>query len=167
LGHGVTASSHKAAAIRLLYVIEAGGDPRKTEDKSAVTRQDVSDYYAANTEDIEEATHIGQQMYKYVSGNRSAWIALAVLTSRIDMNLRNKFLDGLKTGAGLDSGDPRLALRNWLMQKSNKKVDQSGDHVALYIKAWNDWMMGQKRSIMRTGDEVFPAIVTKTKEALL
>lgn len=169
LGAGVGASSHKAAAVRIMYIIEAGGDPRKSEDRQAVTRQDIHDYYVAHTEEVEDATLIGQSLYTHLRGNRSAWIAFAIITGRIDMNLRNAFLNGLKTGAGLLVGDPRLALRNWLSQKGNKKVDSSGDHLSLYIKSWNDWMKGQKRTIMRlaSNEDGFPTAVTKTKEALL
>lgn len=166
---GVGATSHKAAAIRILWVIDAGGDPRKTDDKNAVTRQDVYDYYVQNSPIIEDSTMLGSQMYTHVRGNRSAWITLAVMTGRIDMNLRNKFLEGMRTGANLPPGDPRLALRNWLGNKQNWRVNSAGDHLALYVRAWNDWMTGNKRQTMRlvASDDPFPAIVTTTKEVLL
>jgi len=162
LGSGVSASSHKAAGIRILFIVECDGDPRKTDNKAAVTRQDIHDYYVANTAVMEEACHVGQSMYGAVGGNRSAWIAFAVMAGRVDMVYRNKFLDAIKTGAGLQSGDPRLALRNWLVAKTNQKNNISGDHMSLYIKAWNDWMKGKKRMTMRstTSDEAFPIMVT-------
>lgn len=167
LGHDVAAGSHKAAAIRVMYVVEAGGDPRKTEDNNAVTRQDVHEYYNNNRVEVEEATNLGAKVYSHIRGNRSAWSALALFTRRIDPALSDQFFDGLITGAGMTNGDPRLALRNWLANPINyKKVGLAGGHLAIYIRIWNDFMNGVDRQLIRLtpgGGDPFPAFATKKK----
>lgn len=160
LGREVKAATHKAAAIRLLWIVECDGDPRKSEERLLVTRTDIHEYYEANSEKIDEATLAGSMVYNAAGGNRSAWIAFYVLADRIDSAARHDFMESMRTGAGLTGSDARLSLRNWLLQSRNKRVTASGDHLALYIKAWNDWRSGRSRSVMRlvSNDEAFPTI---------
>jgi hypothetical protein len=72
----------------------------------------------------------------------------------------NEFLDGLKTGEMMSSEDPRLVLRNYMM-KSRKESNSKRDavyHLALYIKAWNDFARGRRRSYIswNANRESFP-----------
>ncbi|MFC0546806.1 hypothetical protein [Kutzneria chonburiensis] len=68
---------------------------------------------------------------------------------------------GIVTGARLEVGDSRLALRAFFMnsraQGHRRPRSEARDHIALYIKAWNNWLRGEKRQMLafRRG-EVMP-----------
>ncbi len=68
------------------------------------------------------------------------------------------FMHGLKTGENLASGDPRLALRNWLQKRKDgsratQRRADSAVHLAVFIKAWNEFCQGQRRKDMKFLDE--------------
>lgn len=147
LGHNIPAATHKAAAIRLIYAYLAGGDPRKTDDRNCVTRTDIANFYDHSASLIDEVTLSGSSVYRAVGGNRSAWIAFLYIIHGSPNH--RQFVDAMTTGSGLAVGSPILSLRNWLAQKGNQRVTNSGDHLALYIKSWNDWSKHKSRSIMR------------------
>lgn len=68
------------------------------------------------------------------------------------------FMHGLKTGENLASGDPRLALRNWLQKRKDTSRSQqrradSAIHLAVFIKAWNEFAQGIRRKDMKFLDE--------------
>jgi hypothetical protein len=161
LGISVTNANNKAAACRLLFVVDVGGDPRKTEDMQIVTRIDVADYYATHQEDIDAANLIGSRMYtQFHGGNRTAWIAMACLVQRANATHADEFLEGIYTGANLAPGDPRLALRNYLA--NNRRLPTAGHHLGMLIKAWNAWMKGESRVVMvLRDDETFPEVATR------
>lgn len=79
------------------------------------------------------------------------------------------FMHGVKTGENLASGDPRLALRNWLQKrkdtsKSQQRRADSAIHLAVFIKAWNEFCQGQRRKDMKFLDEEkFPSPYTPPK----
>lgn len=161
LGISVTAANNKAAACRLLFVVDVGGDPRKTEDLQIVTRIDVADYYNAHQEDVDLGNSIGSRMYaQFAGGNRTAWIALAVLVQRVNATHADEFLEGIYTGANLAPGDPRLALRNYLA--NNRRLPSAGHHLGVLLKTWNAWMKGESRVLMAIrDDETFPDVLTR------
>lgn len=70
----------------------------------------------------------------------------------------NDFMHGLKTGENLSKGDPRLALRNWLQKRkdgtraSQRRADNAV-HLAVFIKAWNEFAQGIRRQDMKFLDE--------------
>jgi hypothetical protein len=68
------------------------------------------------------------------------------------------FMHGVKTGENLASGDPRLALRNWLQKRaagsrSQQRRADSAIHLAVFIKAWNEFSQGVRRKDMKFLDE--------------
>lgn len=152
-------ASHKAAASRLLYIVEAGGDPRRSDDLAAVTRVDIAEYYAGHVIELSDAVPVGNTMYRLFSGgNRSAWTAFAILARRIDPVKAEEFLEGVRLGVNLPVGDPRLALRNWLA--NDRKLPYAGHYLAVFIKAWNAWLQGKNRVHMVLKDaEPFPTML--------
>jgi hypothetical protein len=153
----------KAAAVRLLYVVDCGGDPRNRDDQSAVSRVDVADYHAEHAAALDYAASTGSKLYKAFSGgNASAWTAFVVLAGRASATHSEEFLEGVYSGANLSPGDPRLALRNWL--SNNRRLPTAGHHLGLLIKAWNAWMGGATRAVMiLRDDEAFPVLATRRK----
>lgn len=157
-GHEKSAS-HKAAAIRQLIIVELGGDPRKSEDLQAITRIDISEYYAENIEEISAAVHTASRMYEaFAGGNRSAWGAFVTMAYRIHPEMAEEFIEGVRLGTNLTIGDPRLALRNWLANK--RTLPNAGAHLGLLIKTWNAWVKGHSRLTMQLRDtEEFPTMI--------
>lgn len=76
--------------------------------------------------------------------------------------LIDEFVDGVSSGAGLEDGDPRLALRNRLIDRSAKRDKEKIEHVAfLYVYAWNAFKEGRKisrLSLKGNGTEKLPVI---------
>lgn len=160
LGTNVAQSTHKSAALRLALVYEIDGDARKTDHRNIVSRTDIAEAYHANAQRIDAITLEGSNIYNTVGGNRSAWIAFLLLLEKMNPVTRSQFVDAVKSGSSLNAGDARLALRNWLSQKHNQRVQNSGDHLALYIKAWNAYVKGQSRANLRltSPDDAFPKL---------
>ena len=160
LGTDTVQAVNKAAAIRLLWVIEAGGDPRMTTDLTAVTRTDIAEYHSAHEQEMTNATLAGNRMYRaFRGGNKAAWTAFCVMLYRSAPEvLANEFLDAVATGANLSPSDPRLALRNWLT--SHRKMTTAGGYLGVLIKSWNDFARGSKRlNIVFKDSESFPTVV--------
>jgi hypothetical protein len=60
-----------------------------------------------------------------------------------------EFIEGLVSGVGLYSDDPRWALRNFLTKSiRHKHRRNSYTHIAVYIKAWNEYVMGARRTVI-------------------
>lgn len=158
LGVTVDNSNRKAAACRLLWVMDAGGDPRLSVDLGLVTRTDVFDYYQQHRLAIDAAVPASERVYRtFRSSNPTAWTALIVLGWRINPDWTNEFVERIISGVDLGAGDPRLALRNFLARDNERR--SAGQHLALYIKAWNDWLANERRQLVSIRpDEIFPLL---------
>ena len=167
LGSDVRSATNKAAAAKLMFGVELGLDPRLGTSREMVGRVDVKLYYEANRDDIDSAARIGhfgaQDLYVNVGGNLSAWIAFIAFANKISPTALNEFLTGLRTGAGLSEGDPRLAMRNFYSRQAAKRFrGLNYFHLGLLIKAWNDWMSGTERNVVIFRDvEAWPEMKTK------
>lgn len=73
-------------------------------------------------------------------------VTLAVLfhLHQIDGESAREFTTALTTGAGLDSGDPILTLREKLDRIKIQSLKMSDrDYIALFVLAWNAWRTGR------------------------
>jgi hypothetical protein len=96
----------------------------------------------------------------------SVVIAFESLAFEFDPYKAEEFLDGITTGANLSLGDPRLTLRNYLMRREDKysRGRDSMHLLAMFIKAFNDFVNGEKREIIVMKDnEVVPALGAKRR----
>ena len=160
LGNNTVQAVNKAAAARLLWVIEAGGDPRLTSDLSSVTRSDIAQYYADHEQELVEATLAGNRMYRaFRGGNKAAWTAFCfLLYENSPAPMVNQFLESVATGANLAANDPRLALRNWLT--NHRKMTTAGGYLGVLIKSWNDHARDAKRlNVFFKDTEPFPTVL--------
>lgn len=78
----------------------------------------------------------------------------AFATEKYDRELADTFIQDLNDGAGLEKTSPIWALRNRLIDNSDRAL-QPEQTLALTIKAWNAWIEGEKMTtlIWRTGGE--------------
>lgn len=70
-----------------------------------------------------------------------------------------EWLEGIMTGAGLESGDSRLALRNRFLKDRKHLNGSSGGRVESYnliVKAWNAFVLGKKVSYLRMVNQSAP-----------
>lgn len=166
LGFNVKSSIKKAATCRVLWVTEAGGDPRLSTDLALVDKIDLSDYYNLHQGAVDAAVNVSTRIRsQFRSANETGWCALIVLGWRSQPSLMNTFVETIRSGANMGYGDPRLALRNWL--SNDRQLRNAGEHLALYIKSWNAWLEGEKRQLASIRpDEPFPVMLTEPKRPM-
>lgn len=102
--------------------------------------------YLAKNPIIEEVVPAAQACMKRVTGQPAAWVAFCAFIYAVDGNAANHFLESLKTGANLAVGDPRLALRNYLMRagaQRGEKARRAEITLTIMIKTWNYWRRGR------------------------
>jgi hypothetical protein len=82
----------------------------------------------------------------------SVVIAFESMAYEFDPYKAEEFRNGLITGANLAEGDPRLTLRNYLMrvmaQTRRVRGIESMHMLGMFIKAFNDFVNGEKRDII-------------------
>jgi hypothetical protein len=74
---------------------------------------------------------------------------------------------GAVTGACLEPGDPRLTLRNTMLNlalgNAHRRRDDSREHLLYYLKAWNAWMEGRTIKLLRRSpNETMPRISSRS-----
>ena len=144
-----------AAAGRLLYLFE-------NHDYLQWRRVKVSSHTVLETvakHKLENYMNIGSSLFHVGFINSAATVGYYVCHRAYPEGPLNEFMDALRDGENLKSEDPRLVLRNYMI-RSRATADSRRDastHLALYIKSWNDFVNGKRRSQVhwRT-NETFP-----------
>lgn len=152
------AGTHKASIIRQYLTWFLGGDPRQGRDTECISRVDIADFYEEYEDVVDAAWSQASALYNgFRGGNRTAWGAFAIRAWELNKAAADEFMEGVLGGADLHAGSPILALRNWLA--NDRQLPNTGYHLALIVKAWNDWLTGKTRTIMVVrADEEFPPI---------
>ena len=132
----------KIAAARLLTKY-----PRISHPSARVDTEEQLETYSQLREHIDAAVELASPVYRQTKINIP--LLAAVLTIPIstgyDSHKVTTFVRGLTEGAGLDSDDPRLALRNRYTVEAahlNKSDRLAGSYYI--IKAWNAHARGEK-----------------------
>ena len=111
---------------------------------ATVTPQQIVDFVLINEDDLTTAMGIGVAMYSGTGVNRTMAASFAYLAGTVDVKARDEFCDSFATGAGLQIGDPILALRQWVVNRNVKKMKTKDEEVArVFIKTWNLWRSGE------------------------
>ncbi|MEU8903022.1 hypothetical protein [Streptomyces mirabilis] len=95
------------------------------------------------------------------------WYVTTAARPHID---QSSWKDGVVTGARLESGDPRLTLRNTMLSlaagKTHRRRDDSREHLLYYLKSWNAWVEGRTIKLLRRSpNETMPRISDKSVAA--
>lgn len=102
--------------------------------------------------------------YRKVDAPHSAVGAFCLAVLQVCPRKAFNFIDKLQSGAGLDEGDPILALDRRLrnLRKSGVALKQR-EYLALLIKAWNAWVSGDRLTKIhlpaQLTDENFPELL--------
>lgn len=100
-----------------------------------------------------EAVTIGRELSKHLFASQTAAaVGFFVTTDVAPAADIDEWISGLKSGASLDPGDARLALREVprdTQKRGSKRRMGMRDQVAIYIKAWNSWVEPEKASELR------------------
>lgn len=93
----------------------------------------------------------GRELSKYLFASQTAVAVGFFLTTEVAPGVHpeeiEEWISGLKSGASLDPGDARLALREVprdVQKRGSKRRMGLRDQVAIYIKAWNAWVQSEK-----------------------
>lgn len=134
-----------ASSVRTINAYESGST---TLRRRIVSNTSLDATLAKHPEIVEQAPAANYVATK-VPGVGVGPIGLAMsLFSRVDEEDCTAFFERLASGAGLDTGDPILALRTALQKASDEQVRTGGfgirPHIAvgLIFKAWNKWRDG-------------------------
>lgn len=157
---GYANQSHLSAAARLLYIYDEHEfrywrSIKVTNHQilETVLRSHINDYVPV----CSQLTPVG-----FIAA--AATVGYYICERAYPEGPHQAFVEGLITGANMSDDSPALALRNYMIR--SKKVGHirrdSFVHLAMYIKAWNDYVAGTRRDKItwRTG-EAFPKPVEK------
>lgn len=163
---GIKPGSHIAPAVKYFICLEAGMNPRNRDHLMLVTGEDILEYTRRNHDAIQWALAHGRRLDAAIGGIRTAWIIFAglVANERGERDTVDKFLESIHSGEALMIGDPRLALRNWVIRNGKTRNGAlTAENVATYIRVFNQWLDGEELKIVRpwTSANDWPQISTK------
>ncbi|MEV7187818.1 hypothetical protein [Kitasatospora sp. NPDC093102] len=100
-----------------------------------------------------EAVSIGRELSRHLFASQTAVaVGFFVTTEVAPAADIDEWISGLKSGASLDPGDARLALREVprdMQKRGSKRRMDMRDQVAIYIKAWNAWVEPERAGELR------------------
>lgn len=155
-GLGFTDSKEIGAIAKLVIGVQAGINPNNTELMSLISRTDMINFCEANRDLLAQAIKDCRVIHRQLAGSLTAWGALYVLCSLAhkDGGTRiREFLNSVSEGANLNVGDPRLALRNWLVR--HPRVDRGvgrAEHLGTYLSVYRNFAVGIPVQRLRTHD---------------
>lgn len=140
---GIANSTWQSAAVRQLIGIKRGAQTSSSA-LALITRDELIDFYRQNSETLDIAGRISGPAYSALRHTRAGWASLAFLACEVDSELAESFFAGIGTGADMATGDARLALRAYCLNRTaQRRPIQWPELVANGIRAWNSWIDGK------------------------
>lgn len=161
-----TNSTHLAAALRGLYLYKKGQGAQWSGASSQISNDQLLALLEEHPRMREAVAHgiaINRGMKITITAASVGWYVTSQERPDID---QSDWREGLITGANLAPGDPRLTLRNTMLNLASGKVvrrrDNSREHLLYYLKAWNAWVEGRSIKILRRSPgEQMPQVTRK------
>lgn len=155
-GEGFSASKEIGAVAKLVIGVQSGFNPRNTEAMALVTRPDIMAFCAEHHDLVDQSVREARTIHTKVAGSRLAWGALYALCAlkHGDGGAHiNEFFTTVGEGANLTAGDPRLALRNWLVRHPKALAPTTAsEHLGTYLTAYRNYVLGIPTHRLRTCD---------------
>lgn len=102
------------------------------------------EYLDANP-DLREALYEGSRLGKRMTVSAAAAGYFLALKAGVAKDRIDDFMDLMHSGAGMDQGNPALALREMLANaRGTRRIYSREEQLALFIKAFNKWNAGEK-----------------------
>lgn len=137
---GVLRYNSVAAAIRLVLGYESGS-MSNTQEMLISTRRSILEHEISVHRSVYDHFAQHHAASQRIGMNLTVVIAFGVLTSRrASIDDVERFLGPLFNGVGLEHGDPRLALRTWLV---NARDTSNPIVLSAIIRTWNAYVDGQ------------------------
>jgi hypothetical protein len=145
-----------AAAVRLVMAYEHNVMNYKQRIDLSMSREELLAEIDQSDGLYSRGAILGRKAF--ADGFTSAAVAAfhVLLSRRIGEHGAERFEQSTIDGVGLTMGDPRLALRRWVVNSGRT----SPHHLAAWISAWNSYAKGEPRKIIKgwsVGDP-FPRI---------
>lgn len=150
-----------AAALKLVYMYER--IPYGMWSKTKVTPQQTLRLLGEYGLDLRDAVRRAASFTKLMipsSVGAGVYLARKAMPG-VDMD---DFLYGLRTGADLSDGDPRLALRGFMdrLRAQRRRSSNNIEQLGLFIKTWNAYVEGRPvYQIRLRANEQFPRPIEK------
>ena len=149
---GFTNGTTVGAMVRPLIAYEAGLNPLVHGALALVTGEDIVRYCQDNREAIVWAKAIGEKAANSIGGIKSAWGMFALIASQArGRKLVTEFIEETSKGVGLYEGDPRLAVRSFLLKTGTSTGPTARNYreAGTLIRVFNAYLEGRKISFLR------------------
>ncbi|KOV86216.1 hypothetical protein ADL01_07330 [Streptomyces sp. NRRL WC-3618] len=142
-----------SSTIRHVILFKAIPNAPWSGSRSQVSNDRILAAYNGDKDRYEEAVTIGRDLSKHLFATQTAVAAGFFLTTEVAPAADiDEWISGLKSGANLDPGDARLALREvpkGTQKRGSRRRMGMRDQVAIYIKAWNAWVEPEGELVLR------------------
>jgi hypothetical protein len=159
LGLRGVANASRHAATAKLYLDWTRGRLFKST-REATSKPETAEWVLGHADLL---STLGETNFAQVDASPSTVGAFALAVLQMSPVRAFTFFSKLTSGAGLEEGDPILALDRRLrnIRRLGQKVSQR-ELLALFIKAWNGWVLGDrmlKIQVSNITEENFPQLV--------
>lgn len=161
---GEKSTAMLAAMVRTVWLYENRPDTSWSGGSASVTNHQIVQTLAEHPR-LRRFVSVGERISTETGMIKSAAGAASYLVERVNKRSKlEEWYDGIIEGAGLGKSDPRLAFRRTMFAMARKQngVQRRRDtreHVALYVKAFNSWAVGESVTQLRfTAREPLPDI---------
>lgn len=136
--------NHTASGVRLFLIWQTGILFRDTKQAQLITSPQIQDWVKSNEALVELANQSQRDLVKSDASPSVARAAFFAFAS-IDPCDAALFFSKLHSGAGLNEGDPILALSQRLaMDRRNARRRTEREQLGMLVVIWNAWRMGRK-----------------------
>lgn len=159
-------SGHKncatlAAAAKILFLFKKTSKFNLHRTDIVVTNRDILEFCEQRSLLEICASYVNSRnQLKKLAGSGGVLCAMHYLFLMANEEKCFSFLESLESGANLGINHPILALRAKLFEESSRNYRTAGELIALYIKAWNAFLINKEIKQLRfSASEEFPKIL--------
>ncbi|CAL9426761.1 hypothetical protein [Streptomyces sp. enrichment culture] len=142
-----------SSTIRHVILFKTMPNDPWTGSRARVSNDRILAAYNEDKDRYGEAVTVGRELSRHLFASQTAVaVGFFVTTEVAPAADIDEWVLGLKSGASLDPGDARLALREVprdTQKRGSRRRMGMRDQVAIYIKAWNAWIEPEKAHMLR------------------
>ncbi|WP_203182415.1 hypothetical protein [Streptomyces pratensis] len=142
-----------SSTIRHVILIKTMPNDSWSGNRAQVSNDRILSAYNEDKDRYEEAVKIGRELSKHLFASQTAVAVGFFLTTEVAPAADiDEWIAGLKSGANLDPGDARLALREVPRETQkwgSRRRMGIRDQASIYIKAWNAWVDPENNGELR------------------